>query len=99
RRIAARRASSKAKRGRAVASSDAAAGAAAPPPLLQLRGISKHFGPVQALAGVDLDVPAGQVTALCGDNGAGKSVLVKCIAGIHEPDGGEIIWEGAVVRV
>ena len=82
-----------------MASSDAAAGAAAPPPLLQLRGISKHFGPVQALAGVDLDVPAGQVTALCGDNGAGKSVLVKCIAGIHEPDGGEIIWEGAVVRV
>jgi D-xylose transport system permease protein len=68
-------------------------------PLLQLRGIKKHFGAVQALAGVDLDVPAGAVTALCGDNGAGKSVLVKCIAGIHEPDAGEIRWAGIPVRV
>ena len=50
-------------------------------PLLELAGIGKHFGPVQALVGVDLDVPAGQVTALVGDNGAGKSVLIKCIAG------------------
>jgi len=54
-----------------------------PEPLLRLRGISKHFGAVQALYGVDLDLPNGQVTALCGDNGAGKSVLTKCIAGIH----------------
>ena len=68
-------------------------------PLLQVRGVEKHFGAVQALAGVDLDVPAGQVTALVGDNGAGKSVLVKCIAGIHEPDAGEIIWEGSAVRI
>jgi D-xylose transport system permease protein len=68
-------------------------------PLLQVRGIEKHFGAVQALAGVDLDVPAGQVTALVGDNGAGKSVLVKCIAGIHEPDAGEIVWEGSPVRI
>ena len=68
-------------------------------PLLQVRGVEKHFGAVQALVGVDLDVPAGQVTALVGDNGAGKSVLVKCIAGIHEPDAGEIIWDGHPVRV
>ncbi len=68
-------------------------------PLLTLRGIEKHFGAVQALAGVDLDVPSGQVTALVGDNGAGKSVLVKTIAGIHEPDGGEMHWEGRRVRV
>ena len=68
-------------------------------PLLRVRGVEKHFGAVQALAGVDLDVPAGQVTALVGDNGAGKSVLVKCIAGIHEPDAGEIIWEGSAVRI
>src|SRR5207247_10407712 len=54
-------------------------------PLLRLRGINKNFGPVQALVGVDLDVPSGQVTALAGDNGAGKSVLIKCIAGIHAP--------------
>ena len=68
-------------------------------PLLKLRGISKHFGAVQALYGVDLDLPAGQVTALCGDNGAGKSVLTKCIAGIHQPDQGEIFWEGTPVHI
>ncbi len=68
-------------------------------PLLRVRGVEKHFGAVQALAGVDLDVPAGRVTALVGDNGAGKSVLVKSIAGIHEPDAGEVIWEGNPVRI
>jgi D-xylose transport system permease protein len=68
-------------------------------PLLSLRGISKHFGAVQALASVDLDVPAGKVTALCGDNGAGKTVLIKCVAGIHEPDAGEIRWDGKVVHI
>ena len=68
-------------------------------PLLRLRGISKHFGAVQALYGVDLDLPSGQVTALCGDNGAGKSVLTKCIAGIHESDQGEMFWEGRLVHI
>jgi ABC-type sugar transport system ATPase subunit len=68
-------------------------------PLLQLRGISKSFGPVQALNEVDLEVRAGEVTALIGDNGAGKSVLIKCIAGIHGPDSGEIVWEGTPVRL
>jgi ABC-type sugar transport system ATPase subunit len=68
-------------------------------PLLRLRGIDKHFGPVQALRDVSLDVPAGQVTALAGDNGAGKSVLIKCIAGIHPPDGGQIYWEGNAVHL
>jgi ABC-type sugar transport system ATPase subunit len=68
-------------------------------PLLRLEGIDKHFGPVQALTDVDLDVPAGQVTALCGDNGAGKSVLIKCVAGIHTPDGGRIYWEGRPVNI
>ncbi|MET8846848.1 ATP-binding cassette domain-containing protein [Amycolatopsis sp. NPDC004625] len=68
-------------------------------PLLRVRGLTKKFGPVQALAGVDLDVPAGRVTALVGDNGAGKSVLIKCIAGIHVPDAGEITWQGRGVRI
>jgi ABC-type sugar transport system ATPase subunit len=68
-------------------------------PLLRLRGLSKNFGPVQALTGVDLDVRAGEVTALVGDNGAGKTVLIKCIAGIHSPDQGEIFWEGEAVRL
>jgi len=68
-------------------------------PLLKLRGIYKHFGPVQALFGVDLDLPAGEVTALCGDNGAGKSSLTKCIAGIYEPDHGQIYWDGRRVDI
>ncbi len=68
-------------------------------PLLQLRGLKKHFGAVQALDGADLTLYPGQVTALAGDNGAGKSVLVKCIAGIHEADGGEILWQGEPVRI
>jgi ABC-type sugar transport system ATPase subunit len=68
-------------------------------PLLRLRGISKHFGAVQALYDVDLDLPSGQVTALAGDNGAGKSVLTKTIAGIHEADEGEMIWEGRQVHI
>jgi len=68
-------------------------------PLLKLRGIDKHFGPVQALFGVDLDLPAGEVTALCGDNGAGKSSLTKCIAGIYEPDHGQIYWHGRPVDI
>jgi ABC-type sugar transport system ATPase subunit len=48
---------------------------------------------------VDLDVPGGQVTALAGDNGAGKSVLIKCIAGIHSTDGGQMFWEGRPVHI
>src|SRR5437016_1798458 len=63
-------------------------------PLLRVRGLDKHFGPVQALYHVDLDLPSGKVTALCGDNGAGKSVLTKCIAGIYQPDHAEFLWEG-----
>jgi ABC-type sugar transport system ATPase subunit len=68
-------------------------------PLLRLRGVSKHFGPVRALSDVDLDVLAGQVTALAGDNGAGKSVLIKCIAGIHTPDAGQMWWGGEPVHI
>ena len=69
-----------------------------PGALLSLRDIDKNFGPVQALTGVNLDVPAAKVTALLGDNGAGKSVLVKTISGIHAPDGGQIFWEGRQVH-
>ena len=58
-------------------------------PLLELRGVSKAFGSVQALTDVDLEVRNGEVMALVGDNGAGKSTLIKGIAGIHSFDGGE----------
>src|SRR5213596_2126622 len=68
-------------------------------PRFKARGIDKHFGPVQALTQVDLDLFPGQVTALCGDNGAGKTVLTKCIAGIYQPDHGEVLWEGHPVNI
>ena len=68
-------------------------------PLLQVRGLEKHFGAVQALYAVDLDIPAGQVTALAGDNGAGKSVTTKIISGVITPDRGEILWEGKPVQI
>jgi ABC-type sugar transport system ATPase subunit len=72
---------------------------AAGAPLLRLENVSKHFGPVQALTDVSLELRAGEVTALVGDNGAGKSVLIKTISGIHGPDDGEIFWEGEQVRI
>ena len=68
-------------------------------PTLELRGISKSFGSVQALTDVDFEVRPGEVMALVGDNGAGKSTLVKCIAGIHGPDSGEILSDGKPVHI
>src|SRR3954462_5968258 len=82
--------------GREAVADPAPAGSA---PLLELRGLEKRFGPVRALRGVDLEVPAAQVTALVGDNGAGKSVLIRTVSGIHTPDGGEILWEGRSQRI
>ena len=67
--------------------------------LLQIRDLDKHFGPVQALYHVNLDLPSGQVTALCGDNGAGKTVLTKCVAGIYQPDHGQVLWQGTPVHI
>jgi D-xylose transport system ATP-binding protein len=68
-------------------------------PLLELRGVSKHFGAVIALHEVDFSAPAGCVTALVGDNGAGKSTLIKCVAGIYRIDGGEMLYEGRPVHI
>jgi ABC-type sugar transport system ATPase subunit len=68
-------------------------------PLLELRGVTKRFGAVQALGGIDFEVPPAQVTALTGDNGAGKSVTIKTISGLWPPDGGEILWEGETVHI
>ncbi|HEY2319139.1 MAG TPA: ATP-binding cassette domain-containing protein [Solirubrobacteraceae bacterium] len=69
------------------------------PPLLELKRLSKSFGPVRALTSVDLKILPGKVTALCGDNGAGKSVTIKTISGLWHPDGGEIVWEGHAVHL
>jgi D-xylose transport system ATP-binding protein len=67
-------------------------------PILELRGISKRYGAVQALSDVDFEVYSGEVVALVGDNGAGKSTLIKCIAGTHAPDKGRIVFEGREVH-
>jgi D-xylose transport system ATP-binding protein len=68
-------------------------------PVLALEGVSKSFGPVQALQDVDFEVRSGEVVALVGDNGAGKSTLVKAIAGINPADGGTIRFEGEDVQI
>ncbi len=68
-------------------------------PLLELRGITKTFGSVEALSDVDFEVRAGEVMALVGDNGAGKSTLIKCIAGTHSADSGRILFEGNEVHI
>jgi D-xylose transport system ATP-binding protein len=68
-------------------------------PTLELRGISKSFGSVQALTEVDFEVRRGEVMALVGDNGAGKSTLIKCVAGIHPSDSGEIYFDGQLVHI
>ncbi|ARJ06780.1 ribose import ATP-binding protein RbsA [Cnuibacter physcomitrellae] len=66
-------------------------------PLLSLRGASKTFGPVIALADGTIEITSGEVHALVGENGAGKSTLVKILAGVHQPDGGEFLVDGAPV--
>jgi D-xylose transport system ATP-binding protein len=68
-------------------------------PLLQLRGVTKSFGSVQALSDVDLEVNRGEVMALVGDNGAGKSTLIKCIAGTYTMDDGELLYDGEPVTI
>jgi D-xylose transport system ATP-binding protein len=68
-------------------------------PTLELRGITKAFGSVQALDDVDFEVRPGEVMALVGDNGAGKSTLIKCVAGIYPIDAGEILFDGKKVDI
>ncbi|WP_396640931.1 ATP-binding cassette domain-containing protein [Microbacterium sp.] len=70
-----------------------------PEPLLKASGIRKRFGAVQALRGVDFEVRAGEVMALLGDNGAGKSTLVKVLSGHHQPDEGELTFDGEPVEL
>jgi D-xylose transport system ATP-binding protein len=72
---------------------------AKPKHLLALKGVTKSFGPVQALDNVDFEVDAGEVVALVGDNGAGKSTLVKAMDGVQPADDGEMYFEGRPVKV
>ncbi|NQX10796.1 sugar ABC transporter ATP-binding protein [Microbacteriaceae bacterium VKM Ac-2855] len=64
-----------------------------------MRGITKRFGAVHALDGVDFDVDAGEVVALVGDNGAGKSTLIKVLSGVHPADSGSIAFRGREVSI
>jgi len=68
-------------------------------PLLELKGVSKRFGAVEALTKVDFEACAGEVMALVGDNGAGKSTLIKGVAGIYPFDEGEIYFDGKKVNI
>lgn len=68
-------------------------------PLIQMCGIAKAFGAVQALRGADLSLWPGEVLGLVGDNAAGKSTLMKVLTGVHRPDGGEILFEGRPVAL
>ena len=67
--------------------------------LLQANHICKHFGGVQALNNVKVDIRAGEVHALLGENGAGKSTLGKVLAGVHRPDSGHIYWNGKPLKL
>ncbi len=66
--------------------------------VLQARGLVKRYGHVTALDGTDFDLQAGEILAVIGDNGAGKSSLIKVLSGAHAPDEGELRLDGAVVR-
>ena len=68
-------------------------------PVIEVKGISKRFGQVQALKDVDFEVEAGEVVGLVGDNGAGKSTLIKILAGTHQPDSGHYFFNGREVHV
>ena len=67
-------------------------------PMLTMDGVSKHFGGVQALGGVNFDLQAGEIHALLGENGAGKSTLMAVLSGVHAPDAGTMKIDGAPVR-
>jgi len=72
---------------------------ASQPPILKLTNIYKSFGGVHALSGAHLELRPGEIHALVGENGAGKSTLVKIITGVHQPDAGEIIFDGRPISV
>nr|PZM98884.1 MAG: sugar ABC transporter ATP-binding protein [Actinomycetota bacterium] len=68
-------------------------------PIIELRHVTKSFGPVDVLRGVNFTAYPGRVTALVGDNGAGKSTLIKGLAGVQPYDGGEVLFEGEPVNL
>lgn len=67
-------------------------------PIIEMKGIRKHFGSVIALAGVSVNIMPGECHCLLGDNGAGKSTFIKTMSGVHQPTGGEILFEGQPLK-
>ncbi len=67
-------------------------------PFLQVKNVTKRFGSVEALRGVDLTVYTGEILAIVGDNGAGKTTLIKTLSGVLRPDSGEIMIEGKIYK-
>src|SRR3954467_8444596 len=78
---------------------DPAGPPATPAPVLEAAGLVKRYGHVTALAGVDLTLWPSEIVALVGDNGAGKTTLVSCLAGLIQPDAGEIRLRGKAVTI
>jgi simple sugar transport system ATP-binding protein len=69
------------------------------PEVIRAEHLSKGFGPVSALTDVNLFVRRGEILGLIGDNGAGKSTLIKILTGFHQPDGGQILFDGEPVHL
>ena len=68
-------------------------------PLLRLEGVTKVFGPIEVLRGVDLDIGTAESVGLIGDNGAGKSTLVKILSGVYKPTAGQVEYDGARIEL
>ncbi len=68
-----------------------------PEPILALRGVNKSFGPIDVLHDISLEVHAGQVLCLLGDNGAGKSTVIRILSGVHKPSSGDVLMDGKPV--
>src|SRR5258708_15328945 len=68
-------------------------------PVIELRGITKRFGPVEVLTDIDLSLRSGRVHSLAGENGAGKSTVVKILGGVHQPDDGLIFKDGEEITI
>ena len=68
-------------------------------PVVELRGVSKRFGPVEVLTGIDLGLVGGRIHGLAGENGAGKSTVVKILGGVYQPSSGQIWKDGSPIAL
>ena len=66
--------------------------------LLQVRGLKKHFGQLEVLRGIDIDIHKGEVVAVIGPSGSGKSTFIRCLNRLEEPTAGEVIFEGQQIN-